>query len=136
MKLLTCDIVTAKKKENSEAIATREKPQSSGTLSPYWNVPHNFTRLFYNIPFIYSDSDMARAARVFQPVVNVKKDYDSDSDTEKTSNKLSHEDITIKERYDKVWQGSEEVVVIIMIIIIIDDNNNYNKSVLIFVMYM
>lgn len=72
---------------------------------------------------------MARAARVFQPVVNVKKDYDSDSDTEKTSNKLSHEDITIKERYDKVWQGSEEVVVIIMIIIITDDNNNYNKSV-------
>ena len=82
----------------------------------------------------YSDSDMARAAWVFQPVVNVKKDYDSDSDTEKTSNKLSHEDITIKERYDKVWQGSEVVVVIIIIIIILiiiimDDNNNYNKSV-------
>lgn len=47
------------------------------------------------------DSDIARAARFFQPVVNVKKDYDSDSDTEKTSSKLSHEDITIKERYNK-----------------------------------
>ena len=71
------------------------------------------------IPFFYSDSDIARAARFFQPVVNVKKDYDSDSDTEKTSSKLSHEDITIKERYNKVWQGSEVVVIITIIIVII-----------------
>ena len=71
------------------------------------------------IPFFYSDSDIARAARFFQPVVNVKKDYDSDSDTEKTSSKLSHEDITIKERYNKVWQGSEVVVIITIIKVII-----------------
>ena len=71
------------------------------------------------IPFFYSDSDIARAARFFQPVVNVKKDYDSDSDTEKTSSKLSHEDITIKERYNKVWQGSEVVVIITIIMVII-----------------
>ena len=47
-------------------------------------------------------------------MVNVKKDYDSDSDTEKTSSKLSHEDITIKERYNKVWQDSEAVIIIII----------------------
>ena len=62
---------------------------------------------------------MARAAWFFQPVVNVKKDYDSDSDTEETTNKLSHEDVTIKERYNKVWQGSEVIIIIMIITIII-----------------
>ena len=52
-------------------------------------------------------------------MVNLKKDYDSDSDTEKTSSKLSHEDITIKERYNKVWQGSEVVVVVVVLLLLI-----------------
>ena len=78
-------------------------------ISPDYSTTYHF----------YSDSDIARAARFFQPVVNVKKDSDSDSDTEKTSSKLSYEDITIKERYNKVWQGSEVVMMMIIIIIII-----------------
>ena len=52
-------------------------------------------------------------------MVNLKKDYDSDSDTEKTSSKLSHEDITIKERYNKVWQGSEVVVVVVVVVLLL-----------------
>ena len=52
-------------------------------------------------------------------MVNVKKDYDSDSDTDETTNKLSHEDVTIKERYNKVWQGSEVIIIMIITIIII-----------------
>ena len=52
-------------------------------------------------------------------MVNLKKDYDSDSDTEKTSSKLSHEDITIKERYNKVWQGSEVVVVVVLLLLLL-----------------
>ena len=52
-------------------------------------------------------------------MVNLKKDYDSDSDTEKTSSKLSHEDITIKERYNKVWQGSEVVVVVVVVLLLL-----------------
>ena len=52
-------------------------------------------------------------------MVNLKKDYDSDSDTEKTSSKLSHEDITIKERYNKVWQGSEVVVVVVVVVVVL-----------------
>lgn len=87
------------------------------------------------IPFFYSDSDIARAARFFQPVVNVKKDYDSDSDTEKTSSKLSHEDITIKERYNKVWQGSEVVVIITIIIVIISIFLSCTSSCFVYVLY-
>ena len=52
-------------------------------------------------------------------MVNLKKDYDSDSDTEKISSKLSHEDITIKERYNKVWQGSEVVVVVVLLLLLL-----------------
>ena len=52
-------------------------------------------------------------------MVNLKKDYDSDSDTEKTSSKLSHEDITIKDRYNKVWQDSEVVVVVVVVLLLL-----------------
>ena len=78
-----------------------------------------FHQIVLQHTIFYSDSDIARAARFFHPVVNLKKDHDSDSVTEKTSSKLSHEDITIKERYNKVWQGSEVVVVVVLLLLLL-----------------